>query len=201
MGDMPGRISTDTVAVTTTSTHHSVCDYILDNDDDDIQNNLKVLVKNGRVLLNNSDVSLIGEQLSKQRIPHNMNIRVDLSLRKANQWKATHGRQFVLYTGLAILINILSKSHLFHFAVYVVAIKLLHAPENGEEINLVEKLLKFYWESSPLIYASAVELYSLHSHLHLADQVRHHDGLSYSSAYAFESCIRYTKRKRMTLEI
>ncbi|CAF3036154.1 unnamed protein product, partial [Rotaria socialis] len=41
MGDMAGRISTDTVAVTTTSTHHSVCDYILDNDDDDIQNNLK----------------------------------------------------------------------------------------------------------------------------------------------------------------
>ncbi|CAF1284084.1 unnamed protein product [Rotaria magnacalcarata] len=50
-------------------------------------------------------------------------------------------------------------------------------------------------ESSTLIYGPAIELYSLHSHLHLADQVRHHDGLSYSSAYAFETCIRYTKGK------
>ncbi|CAF3690796.1 unnamed protein product [Rotaria socialis] len=58
MGDMPGRISTDTVAVTTTSTHHSVCDYILDNDDDDIQNNLK-FVDNPSQLFSNSKYFVI----------------------------------------------------------------------------------------------------------------------------------------------
>ncbi|CAF4860598.1 unnamed protein product [Rotaria sp. Silwood1] len=78
---------------------------------------------------------------------------------------------------------------------YPVSVLLLHAPENEAEIDLAEKLLRFYCESSSLIYDPSVELYSLHCHLHLAEQVRYHGGLSYSSAFAFESCIRYTKKK------
>ncbi|CAF2051966.1 unnamed protein product [Rotaria magnacalcarata] len=57
MGDISGRISTDNVAVTTTSTHHSVCDYILD-DDDDIKNDLK-FVDNSSQLFSNRKRSVI----------------------------------------------------------------------------------------------------------------------------------------------
>ncbi|CAF4309495.1 unnamed protein product [Rotaria sp. Silwood2] len=158
-------------------------------------NHIGMLVKHWLLLLNSTDISLIDERLLNQRVPHNMNIRFDFSIKEISQWKAKHGRLFVLYVGLPILINILSSTHLFHFAAYVVAIRFLHAPENETEIDLAEKLLRFYCDSSSLIYGPSVELYSLHCHLHLAEQVRYHGGLSYSSAFAFESCIRYTKKK------
>ncbi|CAF3867587.1 unnamed protein product [Rotaria sordida] len=158
-------------------------------------NHISTLVKHWKVLLNQTDLSLIDERLSQQRVPHNMNIRFDFSITEVHQWKAKHGRLFILYIGLPILINILPSSHLFHFAAYALAIKLLHAPENQAEIDLAEQLILFYCQSSSLIYGSAIELYGLHSHLHLAQQVRHHGGLSYTSAFAFESCIRYTKKK------
>ena len=158
-------------------------------------NHIKMLAKRWQSILNPTDCSSIDNCLSMQRLPHNMNVRFDFSIAKAFHWKAKHGRLFVLYIGLPILINILPLSYAFHFAVYALAIKLLHAPENQPEIDLAEQLLNFYCRSSSLIYDSIIELYSLHAHLHLAEQVRYHGGLSYTSAFAFESCIRYTKKK------
>lgn len=38
-------------------------------------------------------------------------------------------RLFILYIGLSILIDVLPLSRLFHFAIYALAIKLLHATE------------------------------------------------------------------------
>ena len=158
-------------------------------------NHIKMLAKRWQSILNPTDCSSIDNCLSMQRLPHNMNVRFDFSIAEAFHWKVKHGRLFVLYIGLPILINILPLSYAFHFAVYTLAIKLLHAPENQPEIDLAEQLLNFYCRSSSLIYGSTIELYSLHAHLHLAEQVRYHGGLSYTSAFTFESCIRYTKKK------
>ncbi|CAF0954091.1 unnamed protein product [Adineta steineri] len=158
-------------------------------------NHFGMLAKRWNLFLTLNDRLLIDNRLSKQRLPHNMNIRFDFSIRQAFHWKAKHGRMFILYIGLPILIDILPAPKLFHFAVYALAIKLLHKPENDSEIDLAEKLLNFYCQSSSLIYDATIELYSLHAHRHLAEQVRYHGGLSYTSAFAFESCIRYTKKK------
>ena len=158
-------------------------------------NHIQTLIKRWQFFFSDTDCLLIDDRLSKQRIPHNMNVRFDFSISEVDHWKAKHGRLFTLHIGLPILIDVLSPSHLFHFAVYSLAIILLHAPQNQAEIDLAEQLLSFYCQASSLVYDSTIELYSLHSHLHLAEQVRHHGGLSYTSSFAFESCIRYTKKK------
>lgn len=48
---------------------------------------------------------------------------------------------------------------------------------------------------APTIYDETIELYSLHGHLHLPQQVLNHGGLSHTSAFCFESSIRYLKEK------
>ncbi|CAF1157429.1 unnamed protein product [Adineta ricciae] len=154
-----------------------------------------MLIKRWQLLGQAFDDKTVDHRLSIQHLPHNVKVRYDFSIKEATHWKAKHGRLFVLHVGLPILFDILPVSYLFHFAVYALAIKLLHAPEDKSEIDLADRLLNFYCQSSSLVYDSTIELYSLHAHLHLADQVRHHGGLSYTSAFAFESCIRYTKSK------
>jgi hypothetical protein len=68
-----------------------------------------------------------------------------------------------------------------HWAVYCVAIKLLHAPESAEDINFAEHLINYYCRTISTVYDQSLEYYSLHAHLHLPAQVRLHGGLSFSS--------------------
>ena len=154
-------------------------------------NHIEVLIKHWQNAFTDTDRTLINDCLRKQQFPHNININFDYSIKEASQWKTKHGRAFILHMKLPILIDILPARFLFHFAVYSIAIKLLHAPENENEIGLAEQLLRFYCQSSSLIYGPTIELYSLHCHLHLSEQVRRHGGLSYSSSFSYESCIRY----------
>ncbi|CAF4967433.1 unnamed protein product, partial [Rotaria magnacalcarata] len=82
-----------------------------------------------------------------------------------------------------------------HWAIYCVAIKLLHAPESIEDINFAERLINYYCRTISEVYDQSLEYYSLHAHLHLPAQVRLHGGLSFCSAFTFESCIRYIKKQ------
>lgn len=102
---------------------------------------------------------------------------------------------FVLHIGLPLLVDHLPRLHLSHFAMYCVAIRFLHAPRNEDEITFAERLLHLYCQFAPDIYNSSIELLTLHAHLHLPHQVRLHGGLAFNSAFAFESAIRYTKKK------
>ncbi|CAF4095784.1 unnamed protein product, partial [Rotaria sordida] len=72
---------------------------------------------------------------------------------------------------------------------------MLHAPESINEINLAEEVMNYYCKTAPLIHGPSVELFSLHAHIHLAQQVRRHGGLAHTSAFAFESCIRFMEKK------
>ncbi|CAF5021510.1 unnamed protein product, partial [Rotaria sp. Silwood1] len=75
------------------------------------------------------------------------------------------------------------------------AVKILHAPESIDEINLGEQIMNYYCKTAPLVHGPSVEIFSLHAHIHLAQQVRRHGGLGHTSAFAFESCIRFIERK------
>jgi hypothetical protein len=107
----------------------------------------------------------------------------------------SHRRLFVLHIGLPLLIDHLPRLHLSHFAVYCLAIRYLHSPRNDDEITFAERLLHLYCQSASYIFGSSIELLTLHVHLHLPQQVRLHGGLAFTSAFAFESAIRYTKKK------
>ncbi|CAF1323831.1 unnamed protein product [Rotaria sordida] len=85
--------------------------------------------------------------------------------------------------------------HASHWTIYCLLVKLLHAPQSSEEIDFAEKLINYYCRTIVDVYDKSLELFSLHAHLHLPGQVRLHGGLSTSSAFTFESCIRYLKSK------
>jgi hypothetical protein len=101
----------------------------------------------------------------------------------------------VLHIGLPLLVGHLPRLYLSHFAAYCLAIRLLHAPKSEREIVFAERLLHIYCKSAPEVFNSSIELLTLHSHLHLPEQVRLHGGLAFTSAFAFESAIRHTKKK------
>ena len=107
----------------------------------------------------------------------------------------SHRRLFVLHIGLPLLIDHLPRLHLSHFAVYCLAIRYLHSPRNDDEITFAERLLHLYCQTASDIFGPSIELLTLHVHLHLPRQVRMHGGLAFTSAFAFESAIRYTKKK------
>ncbi|CAF0852364.1 unnamed protein product [Didymodactylos carnosus] len=118
------------------------------------------------------------------------------STNKANDWKAKHGRLFVLHLSIPLMIQYLSESMSTHFVPYTVAIKLLHCPRSTDEIELGELLLNRYCEQVGIIYDDeSIEILSLYAHLHLAEQVRAHNGFAFTSAFALESCIRFIKKK------
>jgi hypothetical protein len=74
-------------------------------------------------------------------------------------------------------------------------VKLLHCPKSYEEIELADKIIHYYCRTAVHIYGESIELFSLHAHLHLPQQVLIHGGLSFTSAFCFESAIRYLKKK------
>jgi hypothetical protein len=80
---------------------------------------------------------------------------------------------------LAVLI--LPRLYASHWAVYCLAIKLLHAPESPNDIDFAECLINYYCRTISEVYDQSLEYYSLHAHLHLPAQVRLHGGLSFSS--------------------
>jgi len=83
----------------------------------------------------------------------------------------------------------LPRLYASHWAVYCLAIKLLHAPESSDDVNFAESLINFYCQTISQIYDRSLEYYSLHAHLHLPAQVRLHGGLSFCSVRCFNFCI------------
>ncbi|CAF2017072.1 unnamed protein product [Rotaria magnacalcarata] len=97
--------------------------------------------------------------------------------------------------GLLCILSYLPSTIVSHFALYSMFIKLLHSPRSIDEIKLADKIIHYYCHTAPQIYSETIELFSLHAHLHLPQQVLTDDGLCFTSAFCFESTIRYLKKK------
>ncbi|CAF1150639.1 unnamed protein product [Didymodactylos carnosus] len=77
-----------------------------------------------------------------------------------------------------------------------IVLQLMKLLFGSDEIELGELLLNRYCEQAAIIYDDkSIEILSLHAHFHLAQQVRAHNGFAFTSAFAFESCIRFIKKK------
>ncbi|CAF4481351.1 unnamed protein product, partial [Rotaria magnacalcarata] len=145
--------------------------------------------------IDRSTIRSIDSSLDQLRLPHNVNVPFLDSILNASQWKAKNNRLFVLNVGVPIVTLHLPQLLASHFLLYSMAVKMLHAPESIEEINLAEDLMNYYCKTAGLIYDRSIEIYSLHAHIHLAQQVRKHGGLAHTSAFGFESCIRFISKK------
>ncbi|CAF3040317.1 unnamed protein product [Rotaria sp. Silwood2] len=144
--------------------------------------------------LNKLSILDIDKKLQRLRTPHNIKVVFLESIKVASLWKAKNSRLFVLYVGVPIMVNHLPTLLFSHFIIYSLAIKLLHAPQSKEDILLGERLLDYYCRTASKVYDSSIEIFSLHAHLHLGHQVRLHGGLAHTSAFSFESAIRYIKK-------
>ncbi|CAF3472495.1 unnamed protein product [Rotaria socialis] len=153
------------------------------------------LIKRWCQSIDRSTIRSIDSALDQLCLPHNVNVPFLDSILNASQWKAKNSRLFVLNVGVPIVTLHLPQLLASHFLLYSMAVKMLHAPESIEEINLAEDLMNYYCKTAGLIHDRSIEIYSLHAHIHLAQQVRKHGGLAHTSAFGFESCIRFISKK------
>jgi hypothetical protein len=134
-------------------------------------NHVPTLIKRFLHVLSSASIAEIDSVLTKIRLPHDVSIKYDYSLRLIQDWKAKHTRLFVLNIGLPILAQHLPMLLLSHFSIYCMFIKIVHCPTSDEEIQLADRLIHYYCQSSSQVYDPKIELYSLHAHLHLPAQV------------------------------
>ncbi|CAF4922950.1 unnamed protein product [Rotaria sp. Silwood1] len=137
----------------------------------------------------------IDKKLQDLCIPHNMKVIFLESITMASHWKAKNSRLFVLHVGVPVMLNKLPNLLFSHFVIYSLAIKLLYAPDTKDDIIFAERLIDYYCRTASMVHDTSIEIFSLHAHLHLAYQVRLHGGLAHTSAFVFESVIKYIKKK------
>lgn len=144
--------------------------------------------------MSQTSIKSIDERLARLELPHNLRVYYYESIGNSSQWKARANRVFLLNVGVPIVIGNVPLLVLSHFFIYSMAIKILHAPKSNDEINLAGTMIEYYCRTASFIYGASIELFSLHAHLHLSEQVRRHGGLVHCSAFAFESCLRSIER-------
>ncbi|KAL1480331.1 hypothetical protein MTO96_034729 [Rhipicephalus appendiculatus] len=110
------------------------------------------------------------------------------SLQDLGAWKATEYRQFLLYSGPALLQGYLDRKRYEHFLVLHVAITILAHPQLCTELNdYARRLLTFFVHTFIDIYGIENVTYNVHGLVHLADDVRLFGPLDAFSAFAAES--------------
>ena len=134
-------------------------------------NHVPALIRRFLLVLPSTAIAEIDSALLRLRLPHDISVKYDYSFRLIQDWKAKHARLFVLNLGLPLLAQHLPVLMLSHFSIYCMFIKIVHCPKNSEEILLAERLIHYYCQSSSYVHDPKIELYSLHAHLHLPEQV------------------------------
>ena len=158
-------------------------------------NHLPALIKRWCTQMDRPKINTIDQELGQLHLPHNLKAYYHESLSNSGQWKARANRIFVLNIGVPLVIRHLPILLASHFLLYSIAMKILHAPESDDEVDLAEQIMNYYCRTASLVYDPSIELFSLHAHLHLANQVRRHGGMAHTSAFGFESCIRFIEAK------
>ena len=120
------------------------------------------------------------------------------SLNEVERWKATEFRQFLLYTGMVVLKQFLSKDMYSHFLTLCVGISILLETDNEtrqEYLNYARELLVYFVRRSKELYTEKFIVYNVHSLIHLADDCEHFDcSLNDISAFPFENHLHFVKK-------
>jgi hypothetical protein len=117
------------------------------------------------------------------------------SLKELKHWKAAELRLFLCYLGPIVLRGRLNSNVYHHFMLLHVAVSLLANPETCHtHCDYAEKLLKRFVEELPDIYGEASLVYTMHSLIHVCDDVRRFGCLDSYSAFPFENALGALKR-------
>uniref|UniRef100_A0A8D8X8P8 Transposase domain-containing protein n=1 Tax=Cacopsylla melanoneura TaxID=428564 RepID=A0A8D8X8P8_9HEMI len=100
-------------------------------------------------------------------------------------WKATEFRQFLLFTGYAVLQNVIDPSVFENFKSLMICIKLFcNHEECYEDAN---EMAKYFVKTFSVIYGVHKMSHNVHGLLHLKDDVVEHGSLDNFSAFKFEN--------------
>lgn len=117
------------------------------------------------------------------------------SLSELPRWKATEFRQFLLYTGIVVLQNILPPEYYFHFIVFQCAVFILCSknlvPVYGVYAN---SLLTYFVGNFAKLYGKENISYNVHCLLHVYEDVETFGDLNQYSAFKFEDYLGGLKR-------
>lgn len=143
-----------------------------------------------------SQISGLLEQLHGQ-MPSEF-ARQPRSLAKSDRWKATEWRQFVLYTGMVVLKNVLPLCYFHNFMCLCVAISILLDDDDETRMHYLyfaQQLLVSFVKDAKRLYGETFVTYNVHSLIHLADDCRNFGkSLNSLSAFPYENYLGQLKR-------
>lgn len=146
--------------------------------------------------LQTRDVELISERLLSlvPYIPIEF-VRRPRDLKDLPRWKAVEFRQFLLYTGIVVLKNILNDDFCYHFLLLSCSYKVLLSQNYLDYVDTAENMLKYFVEIYPDLYGPKNATYNTHSVLHIVQCVRDVGNLQSFAAYKFENYLQHLKKK------
>lgn len=115
------------------------------------------------------------------------------TLIESKRWKATEFRQFLLYTGPVVLIDIIQKQKYQNFLMLSVSIRLLLSltdTNNLQVIDYAEALLRKFVETVQSLYGSQIMSHNFHNLLHLPDDCRKFGSLENFSNFSSENFLQ-----------
>ncbi len=119
------------------------------------------------------------------------------SLNEFKQWKATELRQFLLYSGLCMLRDIIPVKIYDNFVTLSVAITCLLRPDivkQAQYVDYAENLLINFVKNFEVIYGAEQLVYNMHTLIHPAQDCRQFGPLDTISAFPFENYLDILKR-------
>ncbi|CAF3434153.1 unnamed protein product [Rotaria socialis] len=119
------------------------------------------------------------------------------SLNCLNFWKSKDYRFFLLFISFPLILAYGTDEVIDHFMLYFVSIRVLHFYESIQDVMIVKPLLDKYREDISHIYGDEkLQLYSLHAHKYLIEQVLSHGALFAHGCFGDESFLGTLKRSR-----
>lgn len=115
------------------------------------------------------------------------------SLDEINRWKATGLRQFLLYTGIVVLKNVLSKECYQHFLALNIAMRILLGSDLSQYLNFAKQLLEYFVKTFQVLYGKQFVSHNIHGLLHLTDDYIKNGPLDSCSAFPFENYVKSLK--------
>lgn len=114
------------------------------------------------------------------------------------RWKATELKNFLLYTGMVVLKNVVSQDIYAHFLSLSIATSIMIDDDLLSNRNLLvyaKELLEWFVDQSSYLYGQEFVTYNVHSLTHLhEDLVNHSCNLQKMSAFPFENYLGMLKK-------
>lgn len=156
-----------------------------------------------RLVNNKITIQILREKLSQisenllglQRFIPSEFVRKPRSLDDIFHWKATEFRQFLAYTGPAVLKDLVDEDFYYEFMLFHCAYRLINCPRQiNSNLQQAHDLLQLFVSNFPIVFGNNNITFNVHSLIHLVTSVERYGVASNFSAYSFENKLQTLKK-------